>query len=52
LDDGVTALLAGIHWWGYLSGGYFGAALVNTIPFATFAVTLPAARATTAGTSD
>lgn len=41
----LTALLAGIHWWGYLSsGGYAGAAVVNSIPFAAFAATLPAAR--------
>ena len=39
-----TALLAIIHWWGYLSsGGYFGAAVVNTLPFAAFAATLPRA---------
>ena len=40
-----TALLSGIHWWGYLSsGGYVGAAVVNTLPFAVFAATIPAVR--------
>ena len=44
----LTALFSGIHWWGYLSsGGYAGGALVNTIPFAAFAATLPAVHART-----
>jgi hypothetical protein len=42
----LTGLFSGIHWWGYLStSGYAAAALVNSIPFAAFAATLPATRA-------
>ena len=40
----LTGLFAGIHWWGALGGGYVSAAVVNTIPFVAFAVTLPATR--------
>lgn len=51
-----TALFAGIHWIGYASSGaYIGAAIVNTVPFLAFVLTLPAvtraAAVTTVGTS-
>jgi hypothetical protein len=41
----LAALFAGIHWAGYLeSGEYIAGALVNTVPFAAFAVTAPGAK--------
>ena len=37
-----TGLLAGIHWMGYFGSGYYmWAAVVNSVPFLAFAVTVP-----------
>jgi hypothetical protein len=41
----LTALFAAIHWQGYFEAGHYAsAALVNTVPFALFAVTMPFTR--------